>query len=44
MWTAARSVCVCRREPVRMGGHGWKVILRTTVLSNLSLVKVRVPE
>ena len=28
------------REPVRMGGHGWKVILRAALLSNLSLVKV----
>ena len=26
-----------------MEEHGWKVILRTTLLSNLSLVKVRVP-
>ena len=26
-----------------MGEHGWKVILRTAVLGNLSLVKVRVP-
>lgn len=28
MWTAARSVCVCRREPVSMGEHGCKVILK----------------